>query len=279
MKKYIITYGNQGFEAARERFVRNASETGVFDEVTPYSEDMLTQELLQSDVMKEKRGGGLWSWKPDIILTALGKMNDGDYLVYCDAGCTVYKSREWERIWQQLTKCDIIAQLIYQRTDRWTRRSIVAHFRKANSKGWSHCHQFLATVIIIKATPFTRMMMTEWRSLMISHPEMVSDVKPEERRQECDAFIENRHDQAIFSALVYKYLNQSEYKDRIKVQWEHIEDYDPIFKQSVRATRYRNGESSEGTAQKAKAILKRIIKDYLLRPLLYAPRQWYYSRL
>mmetsp|Transcript_25921 Transcript_25921/g.62524 ORF Transcript_25921/g.62524 Transcript_25921/m.62524 type:complete len:195 (+) Transcript_25921:1011-1595(+) len=38
------------------------------------------------EILAKKRGGGLWLWKPYIINKTLATMNEGDYVVYHDAG-------------------------------------------------------------------------------------------------------------------------------------------------------------------------------------------------
>lgn len=278
MKKVLITYGDKKFEMSKNRFIQNAHAINIFDEIIAYSDKDLSEELKQSEIINEKRGGGLWSWKPDVILTTLNKMEDGDILVYCDSGCTVYPCNEWNHIWKSLENHDIIAQRIYQRTDKWTRKSIIEYFAQTNSKNWTKCYQHMATAIILKATPFTRAFVSEWKDMMISHPEMVKDVTIEEKINEAECFIENRHDQAFYSALTYKYLNNPTYKNKILTKWEHIEDYDIICPQAIRATRLRNGESKEPPRTKAKAILKRLVKDYIFRPFFYAPLQMFYMQ-
>lgn len=278
MKKVLITYGDKKFEMSKNRFIQNAHAINIFDEIIAYSDKDLSEELKQSEIINEKRGSGLWSWKPDVILTTLNKMEDGDILVYCDSGCTVYPCNEWNHIWKSLENHDIIAQRIYQRTDKWTRKSIIEYFAQTNSKNWTKCYQHMATAIILKATPFTRAFVSEWKDMMISHPEMVKDVTIEEKVNEAECFIENRHDQAFYSALTYKYLNNPTYKNKILTKWEHIEDYDIICPQAIRATRLRNGESKEPPRTKAKAILKRFVKDYIFRPFFYAPLQMFYMQ-
>lgn len=278
MKKVLITYGDKKFEMSKRRFIQQALSINIFDEIIAYSEEDLTEELKNSEIIKEKRGGGLWSWKPDVILTALNNMSDGDYLVYCDTGCTLSKCKEWNKFWSILADSDIISQRIYQKTEHWTRKNITDRFQSTNRKNWEKCYQHLATVVILKATPFTRKFIAEWRHLVISHPEMVKDVTPIEREGEFKTFRENRHDQAIFSALLYKYLNIPETKKRIHTQWEHIEDKDIFFKQAIRATRLRNGENKEDQRTSTKAIFKRIIKSYIYRPFFYSPRQCWYSK-
>lgn len=271
MKKYLITYGDEKFRAAKERFVNAARNLDVFDDVIAYSANDVTKELAASIVFQEKRGGGLWSWKPDVILTAMSKMQDGDILVYCDAGCSLQKCKEWSRMWNILSSYDMCAQRILQRTDMWTRKSVLDFFRCANGENWERQYQFCATVVFLKVTPFTRSFVSEWRSLMIEHPELVRDVT--ERNGEKACFVENRHDQAVYSALVYKCLDTG----RIFTMWEHIEDFDIFSKQAIRATRLRDGED-ETFVTKVKLTFKRLVKDFVLKPFFYIPLQYYYQR-
>lgn len=275
MKHIFITYGDTGYEAAKARICEEAKATGEFDEIISYGRNDLSEELLQSDIINIKRGGGLWSWKPDIILTTMEKSHDGDFIVYCDAGCSLYPSKEWKEYWKKLEHHDIIAQRIYQQTDHWTRKETLDFF-KTNGKKWLRCFQYQATPIF-KITPFARMFVKEWRDLMINHPELAMDVVEEERPKQHKGFIENRHDQAIYSALIYKYLADTKTKNKIFTQWEHIEDYDPFRKQAIRATRMRQGQK-EPLKLLIKRCVKRIIKDYILCPFVYSPRQMWNSK-
>ena len=276
MKHIFITYGDNGYELAKAKICEEAKATGEFDEVIAYGRDDLSEELLQSDIIKVKRGGGLWSWKPDVILSTIEKYSDGDAIVYCDAGCTLYPSKEWKEYWKKLEHHDIIAERIYQRTVHWTRKETLDYFKDYNGKNWPNCYQYQATIIIIIISEFTKKFVTEWRDIMISHPELAMDVTEEERSMQHKGFIENRHDQAIFSALIYKYLANPNTTNKLYTQWEHIEDYDPFKKQAIRATRLRQGQK-ESLSLMIKRCFKRIIKSYILCPLIYNPRQIYFS--
>jgi hypothetical protein len=160
MKRIFITYGDAGYEAAKSRIVKAAQATKEFDEILAFDRSDLSDELLHSEIIKIKRGGGLWSWKPDIILSIMNKYDNGDILVYCDAGCSLYKSPEWKRYWEKLQKYDIIAQRIFQRTDRWTRKELLDYF-SANDTRWHRCYQYQATIIIIIISDFTRKLIVE----------------------------------------------------------------------------------------------------------------------
>ena len=54
MKKYIITYGDEKCKSARMRFIQNALNLNIFDEVIGYSEKDISSELQRSSIIKEK---------------------------------------------------------------------------------------------------------------------------------------------------------------------------------------------------------------------------------
>lgn len=272
MRRYFITYGDEKFALSKRRIIKEAEYTGEFDVTKSFGPNDVSLEMRSSSLLKERRGGGYWCWKPDIILSTLNSMDYGDALVYADAGCSLQSCKEWKCIWNKLQRYDIIASRIYQRNDHWTRREVLDAFI-TNGEYWKFCYQFMATIIIIKSD-FTVKFVDEWRSLMIEHPEYVRDVSTAERSFQHPTLIENRHDQSVYSALIYKYLKNKETKPKIYTQWEHIEDKDIMFKQAIRATRLRDGEMGK---ESIAPIVKRLIKDYVLKPFYYQPLNWYYS--
>lgn len=275
MAHIFLTYGDIGYEKAKVKIVAEAQATGEFEFIYSLDRKDISSKLASSEVIKIKRGGGLWSWKPDIILSTMEKAQIGDIIVYCDAGCSLYPSREWKKYWRKLEHHDIIAQRIFQKTQRWTRKEIIDYFKENGIVWLSQC-QYQAT-IVLKVTEFTKQFVKEWRDLMIEHPEFAMDVPEDKCKEQLPGFIENRHDQAIYSALVYKYLNNPVTKDKIYTQWEHVEDYDPFSKQAIRTTRLRQGQKE---SKKAKFIAgcKRVIKDFIYKPFYYLLLDWWYKQ-
>ena len=72
--------------------------------------------------------------------------------------------------------------------------------------------------------------------------------------------------------MIYNYLCKEKTSRLIYTQWEHIEDNDVFIKQAIRATRLRNGEK-ERFSNLIKASMKRLIKDFFLKPFIYSPSQ------
>ena len=56
-----------------------------------YGPEDLSEDFIEKykDIFKHSRGGGYWIWRPYILRSAINDINDGEYLVYLDAGCTI----------------------------------------------------------------------------------------------------------------------------------------------------------------------------------------------
>lgn len=276
MKRVFITYGDASFEKTKKRIVQEAESVGVFDEVIAYGPENVSPKVLSSETFKIQRGGGLWCWKPDVILSTLEAHDDGDIIVYCDAGCSLYRSSEWSRYFKHLTDCDILAQRLLQRTDRWTTTELMSFFSD-NGPRWTKDYQYLSGVIFFRNSQFCRKFVEEWRDIMLAYPEWLIDVPIDKRHLQPPSFIESRHDQSVFSALIYKYLLDPQTRHLIYTQWEHVEFFDVLRKQAIRATRFRHGEK-ETLQMKLIALRRRFAIDFILKPFCGVPLHWWYSR-
>lgn len=267
MKKYFITYGDYKFEYAKQRISKEAECSGQFDEIISYSPNEISDEVRNSPLFSIERGGGLWIWKPDIIYTTLLQASMGDIVVYADSGCCLSNNNKaWNDYWCLLDSHDIIPQLIFKYNKEWCRKEIFETIPVKNPN-WFNQYQFCATVVILKKTEFTLSFIKEWRNIMINNPELVMDVDKDMIFKQHKCFKENRHDQSIFSALVYKYLYDISNSNRIYPIWERIEDIDFLSTQAIRAARLRNGDNDLSLRRMVMLSLKRIIKHCIYVPL------------
>ena len=245
MKKVFITFGDGGdnFVRARNRILREARTTGQFDEMHGFCwNDITMPEVLSSPLRKYKRGCGYWLWKPAIIYTALSQINDGDILVYCDCGDVLFKAkRQWQRHFKMLGKCDLICHRITTGTFPWTRKELLEKFGSESGIKGRLPFMYEGNTLFIKKTPFTIGLIKRWLDLMIANPELVRDVEGEnEHKNQLPTFIENRHDQAVFSLLVSQCFGDNELKHKIKTVWEFHTGWCPFGNPCIELARARN---------------------------------------
>lgn len=259
----FATFTSTGYEAARDRIVKEVTANGRFDKVYTYNETELTLELLASPTFKIKKGLGHYSWKPDIIWQTLNKVNEGDIVVYLDAGCSVYDCNEWDKFFSYLEKYDILAFRLHQYNYKWTRKSVFDHFSSEINTNWRESFQYGANALMLKKNDASLTFVREWREYMIGRLDLCGDVSKEERPYEDFRLVENRYDQTIMTALLYKYMS----KGNIKSIWEHFEGNDPFRSQAFKASRKRNNKDRDVTSD-FRSTIKCIVKQYLFYPVV-----------
>ncbi len=88
---YLISFATKEFYESQKKLKSSALKFGV-DKVVSYKrEDIIKTAFYKDnkDILNQKRGAGFWLWKPYIILDILEKVNDGDIVIYADAGIEV----------------------------------------------------------------------------------------------------------------------------------------------------------------------------------------------
>lgn len=257
----FTTFASKNMSVVAERIKKEALDTGIFDKALSIDEEGLTSELLASDTFKIKKGFGYYSWKPDTIWQTLQKANDGDIIVYCDAGCTLQNSREWNVFFTLLEKYSILGFRIVQKNYLWTRISVFEHFQNQIKTDWKNLFQFGANAIIIKKSKDSVSFISEWRDYMINRLDLCGDVVIEHKNLEDPRFIENRYDQTIMTALLYKYKEKG---SAVHI-WENFEGYNIFKKQAIIATRNRVGRNPNDY-KSIKHIAWRSFKNIILYP-------------
>ena len=84
MKKlYVCNFADERYVCQQQLNTKSAYEKGKADKVLEFHEqDILELKRDFPEHFKIARGGGLWLWKPYIILKALDMIEDSDYLFY-----------------------------------------------------------------------------------------------------------------------------------------------------------------------------------------------------
>lgn len=210
-KIHFITYGNNQYSKVKDLLAKQAQETRWFDSVVAFNENMLTTEFKTkfADILNQKRGGGYWIWKYDIITQMLNKINDGDILVYADGGCYINpkgKGRFLEYI-DMLNNDEKQYGIISFNTGccekQFTTKQIFEYFKIPEDSELRSSGQLNATCSIIKKTPHLLMLLKKYREVLDQNPLLFTDHYNSNGQDDC--FKDNRHDQSVFSIIRKKY--------------------------------------------------------------------------
>ena len=229
--KYFISYGDASFSEYRKKIVEEVESTKLFDKIITYCHEDLGEDILSSEAFKFKKGGGYWTWKPYIINKTLEKMSENDILVYCDVGCTINKSKKWNKLFKDIESNDIVGSLIQGTNIKWCRNNVLKYF-KLNGKYWPFFNQVSASHLFVKKNLKTSLFIKKWKNLSINRPDLLLDVPPNEITNESRFFIENRYDQSILNGLIYNNIETM----KIKLIWSNF-DNRSFFKRPIEITR------------------------------------------
>ena len=187
----------------------------MFDNMYLYNENDLGGDY--KDVFfkyKERNGFRLWSWKPYLILKNLKQLNNNDYLLYLDGGCTFpmqelhlfktyidsYKYVLNDINYIGLTRCNGLP-VKYQIRD-----TILNRFELNNDSYFlEKYHHWQSGIILIKKTSESVHLIEEWYNYYLNYYKTDCDFDRYDKSNQIKGFLTHNCDQAILQCLLYKF--------------------------------------------------------------------------
>jgi len=208
---HFVTFGDGSpqIRGAATRLRSEALQTGLFDSADAYNLRRLRDDypLFWKKngrfLLSAERGLGYFLWKPFLVSTKLTEIAEGDVLVYADAGCEFLPDNRQELIdWlPSEPECDVSVVPLdpFHTNVRWTNSCCLTHLENANE--FLQRPILAATFMLLKNTGRSRCLADKWLewSVFDDHCCLVDRSGDVERPE----FEEHRHDQSIFSLLVY----------------------------------------------------------------------------
>jgi hypothetical protein len=201
-KIHFISYGDEKYKVAKERIYNEAINTNWFDSINCYGKEYLTSDFVKEfkNILLMNRGGGYWIWKFDIILNKLQEINNGDFLIYADSGCSINlngKKRFYEYIEMiKNNKYKIISFELSHQERQYTTKQIFDIFNIPENDIIENSYQLMATVIIMQKCDAVISIFKDCLDKIRINPLLITDHYNINQRI---YFKDNRHDQSILS--------------------------------------------------------------------------------
>lgn len=199
MRYHFITFGNEPWHKSVEQLCADALELGIFDVVRGYTEADLCDED-RSYAESNPRGYGFWRWKPTICLKHYETIEDGDVVLYADAGC-VFNSSAKRRLLEYASMAiqhNLVTFRMTHIEKLWTKRELLQEVGCESRQDILNSGQIEGTAFVFARTPFTGQFLRTWNMLPRKNPILIND---ETIIPQVPEFREHRHDQSIFSLL------------------------------------------------------------------------------
>jgi hypothetical protein len=223
---HFITYSGDNMSRSREVCVQAAKEHGavVIHEYT--NADIDNHFYINNiDILNETRGIGFWLWKPYFINEIILALNDGNILIYCDAGVKIIENVN--RIIEVMDQ-DIFLFSNGHQHIHWCKADVMQAIlgRQIDDT----VQQVQASVIFFKVNRNTRNLVKEWL-LWCQMPGFIDD-SPSKLPNHPE-FAQHRYDQAILTCMAIKYgYKQHWWADKLwyesqRYRWP--EDHYPVM--------------------------------------------------
>lgn len=202
----LVSYATRRFLDVRQELEASASRFGI-GEVRSYTEeDLVGTEFHNQNlsILSERCGAGYWAWKPYFIHRTLAELDDGDVLLYCDAGSLLTASPQplldlARRQPQGLVLFD--ARPLTNR--QFTKRDCFVRMGCDSAEYWN-ANKLIATLLLVRKCEFAVSFVGEWlhhaqdRAALTDDPNVCG-------LPDLPGFLQHRHDQAILSVLAAKH--------------------------------------------------------------------------
>lgn len=223
MKRIFVSFADTRYIKSLER-IKSETELFGFDE-----RYFLTEKDLPKDFFKGfspkiyRRGFGYWTWKPYIVNKMLEKLDEGDILVYSDAGTQWHISGK-NRFEEYINMLSLDTPLLtFQQpflTKDWTKGDVFQYICPDTWLKYAMELQLWGGTFFLRKNKLSVNLLKRWLDIADNHKSLMTDVKSKTPNP-C-GFREHRHDQSVFSLLVKQIPH-------VEISWQEVEPLDEIW--------------------------------------------------
>jgi hypothetical protein len=207
MKIFLLSFGNDIYYNHLKRIKTEAESFNVFDEILIYNDKDLEkfEEFWVSHkdfILNNPRGYGYWIWKSFLTMNAINNiMNVDDILVYVDAGCSLNKNGI-DRLYEYINivktnNCGNLSFELEHNEKTWTKMDLFEHLNLLDDN-ILNTKQLVGGIFILRKCDHVIELTNQWYKTMFNY-HLIND--SESILKNDISFIENRHDQSVFSLL------------------------------------------------------------------------------
>ena len=257
-KIIAITYGSPAYKRQTYANKKSALEIGKVDEHYIYGPDDIDSEFKEKnkDILNRPRGNGYWLWKSYFIYkTFREKLNEGDYLIYTDAGILFMNSTYQLIDFLKKQKKEMWFYRLDIKERRYTKRDAFV-LMDADTPFYSETYQYMAGIQVYKKSKYTEKFL-EKLIYFSQDKRIITDDRNTQGLQNYPGFKDNRHDQTVLSLLIKKFGeansgNPSETPDEINnrhiiaptifciYRRAYFQDFEDLWKKCIHITQVDN---------------------------------------
>tara|TARA_B100000989_G_scaffold201606_1_gene152536 strand:- start:434 stop:1333 length:900 start_codon:yes stop_codon:yes gene_type:complete len=228
-KIILLSFASNDLKKSIFRFKKQAQETKFYDRIRiiTYADLDTNFKLTLKKLLLDgkKRGFGYFMWKPYLVKKILEEINYGDVINYMDIGFHLLKENKkkfedylkfiseennWILTFQYHNLMEEKLENISfpcREERKYSKGDLLDFFGFYNNSSVTETPQYMAGCFFIKKSKKSISFINEWLDIFYKRFDLVDDT--DSKLKNLNGFLENRHDQSVFSLLCKKYNLQS----------------------------------------------------------------------
>ena len=209
MQKIVfLTYSDgKHYKLSQKHLTYLAKDCGFFDIVYSFKKSDIESNFLNkySYSMSQPRSAGHCIWKVYFISKVLDNLEDNDIAIYLDAGSTLnFRGKDRFLEYIELINSSDFGNLMFEHPEGhiekyWTTKRLFQYFNINEKSEITNSNQLIGGHLIFQKTEHTKKLLNEFYKLINFDEKLITYYYNSEENYE--GFIENRHDQSIWSLL------------------------------------------------------------------------------
>ena len=227
-KIVCISYGDESFKQSLEYNGKSALEIAKADEFYGYTPEDIDPEFKAKNdyILSKGRGNGYWLWKPYFLYKTLTqKLNDGDYLIYSDAGIFYVDLAQKLVDFLNEKKAEMYLHRLPHLEKEYTKRDAFI-LMGVDGPFYAETGQFNAAFQVYRKSKFTEFFLGEYL-YYAQDKRIITDDQNEMGSPNYEGFRDHRHDQSILSLLTKKYGQVNANKTNLNI--DLIKNYQEVM--------------------------------------------------
>ena len=210
-EQYFISFGDDGYRNSKQRIKEQAIGLNVFKEINIYGPDDYDDNFRSkfSYVLNQRKGAGYWIWKLYFIKKKLEQLKDGDFLIYCDSGCSINRHgigryNEYLNMLNNSEYGIISFKLMNNENDYgcieklWSIKELFNYFNISLDSEIGNTPQYVGGILIMQKKPHLNKILDEYLKLLEYDQKLITDYYSS---NQINGFRAARHDQSIWSII------------------------------------------------------------------------------
>ena len=210
-----INYGDAPYKKVQHYNTKTAYKTGLVDQVIEYGPEDIDEEYRKEHeyafILNDKRAGKFCLWRPRILKDAYSKIDEGDFLIYADAGSFYYDDVHKLIAVMDRDKLNIMVFEDVNEEKKLSKRDIFVYL-DADKEEFAESNQRISTFFILGKSEEATAFVEEYYRLTNEAPFLFTDEDNRLGKENYEGFVDTRHNQSVLS-LMTKRMGIQSYRD------------------------------------------------------------------